>query len=210
MSEQQPNSDPRTSRHDISEDVTVIRFKDSAKTVALIANLGRFDGTLDEIIATFKASVIEGLPDFTKMTDDLLRQKLKQGLRNLFMLDGLYGKNDFSISGIPVYIKGVFDMRLWKQAPGLVYYTIRFNRPVFNRPIDDHWVSFDVTEKIDNAITCEFIHNASSTDQLTDLITLMIKQRVLNIQYVSDRFRKCYEDLLKFKENLQKENADVV
>ena len=203
MSEQNPNTNTSPIRHDISDDITIIRFQGSTKVVALIANLGRFDGTLKEIISEFETSIIDGLPDFSKMTNDLLKQKITCALRDLFLI-----RTDAKATSdsVVVTIDGGFRMHIWTEMSH-IRYGLYFNHPRTNRSIDERWLSDEISETIENAITDEFLSNASTIDLLADLLVLTVKRHALNIQYVSDRFRKCLSALLDFSAEMQKENV---
>lgn len=206
MNEQNLNTDASPIRSDISDDITIIRFQGSTKVVALIANLGRFDGTLDEIITEFEASIIDGLPDFSKMTDDLLKQKITCALRDLFLIRTDARSTSDCVS---VKIDGGFEMHIWTEM-SCIRYGLYFSHPRTNRSIDARWLSDEISEAIKNAITDEFLSNASTIDLLADLLVLTVKRHVLNIQYVSDRFRKCLSALLDFSAKIQKENINVI
>ena len=206
MSEQNRNTDVSPIRHDISDDITIIRFQGSTKIVALISNLGRFDGTLDEIITEFKTSIIDGLPDFSKMTDDLLKQKITSALRDLFLI-----RTDAQSTSdrVAVQIDGCFKMHIWVES-AYIRYELYFNRPRTNRSINPYWLSDEVTEAIRNAITDEFLSNASTIDLLADLLVLIVKRHALNIQYVSDRFQKCLSTLLAFQRGYNRRTPDDI
>ena len=203
MSEQNPNTNASPIRHDISDDITIIRFQGSTKVVSLIANLGRFDGTLKEIISEFETSIIDGLPDFSKMTDDLLKQKITCALRDLFLI-----RTDAKATSdsVVVTIDGGFRMHIWTEM-SRIRYGLYFNHPRTNRSIDERWLSDEISETIENAITDEFLSNASTIDLLADLLVLTVKRHALNIQYVSDRFRKCRSALVDFAAKMKKENV---